>query len=1203
MQRFVHAVRLFPQIVRLFRCASIGIDAHVGLLPLILVLLPLYCVVAAPETPVFPKRDLKFDHYNLAEGLSQSSVFAVLQDRYGFLWIGTQDGLNRYDGYRFTHYRHNPDNPHSLASNFISALYEDRSGTLWVGTQEGGLHVFDRTTEGFTRYRTNPAEPFSTKFIGSNFIRGITEDASGTLWLATLGAVSTFNKNTGEWRHITSNTKNPDDAKSLSSPATCGILRDNEGMMWIATLGGGLNRINPQTGIVTRINDHSAGFRISGRNVTALYQDNIGNIWVGTDKGVDILRLREQKSEYLPLNETMKTGGVERPVRAFQQESDSVMWIGVEFGGLTVLNMRTGKQSSYRHEQTRLSSLSNDFLWCIYRDKQGAFWVGTQGGGVNVFNPNARKFTSFRQEINNPFSLNNNFVRAMSEDGKGTLWVGTEGGGLSRYDRLTQRFTAYTFDEKARSGISHNIVRAIVYDAKRDALWVGTGGGLNKLDLKSGVFTVFRADKNNPHTISDDAVRTLLLDDDGTLWVGTDNGGVNHFNPETKRFRAYQHNPNDASSLSFNAVLSLHKDRLGTLWVGTLRGLNKLNAANGTFTVFAADNTKATMLQSGNIRAIHEDRKGRFWIATWGGGLHQFDRQSGHFEVFREKDGLPNDAVYGILEDKSGHLWLTTNNGLARFNPDERSFRTYTVEDGLQSNEFNGGAYFQGASGRMYVGGVNGLSEFCPETITDNDVPPAVVITGFKKFNKPVQLWKDLNAEPEITLPHDDNFFSIEFAALSFANAKKNRYLYKMDGFDRQWIDAGTSKEAAYTNLDPGSYVFRVKACNNDGVWNEEGARLRISILPPWWMSLWFRAGIVLGFVGTGGAWFWMRLRNERRRRAELERLVHIRTEQLETSNHELSQANEEIQTHIQTLSEQAWEIATMNTQLQSRNQELERLNTEKNEFLGIAAHDLKNPLSSIVLMTEMLQMQHKTLASEQVQEKLGRIESTAMRMRDIITNLLDVNALESGALTLYPAEFDAKDLVRDVVEEYQQRATEKNITLHLDIADAPEHGIYADYAKTHEVLENLVSNAVKYSPTGKKVNVRVVVGHSSDDNVRNTNTEAAHRTNDQRLMTNDQSTNDQSTNDQFTKPQATNNYLRIEVADEGPGISDEDMKRLFGKFARLTAQPTGGEDSTGLGLSIVKKIVEAMNGRVWCESVLGAGATFIVELPRSGAE
>lgn len=1116
------------------------------------------------------RREIWFEHLSLAEGLSQSSIYAMTQDHYGFLWIGTEDGLNRYDGYRFTHYRHNPADTRSLSVNNVTALYEDHSGTLWVGLGTGGVNAFDRKSESFTRYEANPANP---QTLSSNQIRGIVEDRLGTLWVATANGLNGLDKRTGKWRHIMADAQNTASQQHLSSNALTAILLDREGMIWVGTWGGGVNRVDPKSGTVTCFDTETSGNNLIGDFVTALREDLDGDIWVGTTKGASILRFRAGKSQHFRHYEGRENQGLSgNLVRAFWQENDSTMWIGAEFGGLTLLNKHTERSVFYRHEPTNALSLSNDNIRTIFRDKQGTFWLGVLGGGLNMFNPCSRKFTSYQQELNNPYSLHHNVVRAMCEDAYGRLWVGTEGGGLSRFDRESKRFTAFQHDAKQRNSLSHNVVRGMVYDRKRDALWIATGGGgLNRFDLKHGVFTAFRADESNPNALSSDIVRAVLLNDDGTLWVATEGAGLNHFDPTTGRFRTYRNNPNDPRSLSFDVLVSLAKDRTGTLWVGTLRGLNKFDPATNSFTRFEQDITNPHALQSGNIRTMHEDGRGRFWVGTWGGGLHLLDRKTGRCEAFREKDGLPNDAVYGIVEDSTGSLWLTTNNGLARFNPDARTFRVYDADDGLQSNEFNSGAYHHGASGRFYVGGVNGLSEFFPDRITDNTVPPPVVITGFKKFNKRVQLWQDLSAEAIISIPYDDNFFSIEFAALNFTNARKNHYLYKLEGFDKQWIDAGTSREAAYTNLDAGTYTFRVKASNNDGYWNERGTRLRITILPAWWMTLWFRAGLVLCFVGTGGAWFWARWRRVRHQQQELERLVRLRTEQLEDSNVNLSQANAEVEHHIQTVSEQAWEIATINTQLHARNAELERLNTEKNEFLGIAAHDLKNPLSSIVLLAELVQARIDDLEKPQLLEKISRIEATAMRMRDIIADVLDINALESGVLALYPMEFDIRDILHDVVEEYRERAAEKNISLHIAPPQTLDTGVYADFSKTRDVLENILSNAVKYSPFGKQITITI--------------------------------TNDQSpiVSAEADLPRASEDVPRLCIAirDEGPGISDEDMKRLFGKFTRLSAQPTGGEHSTGLGLSIVKKIVEAMNGRVWCESVLGEGATFIVALPK----
>jgi signal transduction histidine kinase/ligand-binding sensor domain-containing protein len=953
----------------------------------------------------------------------------------------------------------------------------------------------------------------------------------------------------------------------------------------VGTWGAGVNRINTQTGIITRFNSQLPQSALVNDFVSALFQDRDGDVWVGTAGGVSLLHLATGTSTHFkktPENPRALGGNF---IRSFWQDGGGTMWIAAEQGGVTLLDKKTGYTEMYRHEPTNAASLSNDNIRCIFPDKQGALWFGALGGGLNKFDPYARKFLSYRQEVNNPFSLNNNVVRAIAEDDCGTVWVGTEGGGLSKFDPAAQRFTAYRHDPANPQSISHDVVRGIAYDKKRGVLWIATGGGgLNCFEPKRGIFKTYRVNSSAAHSISNDFVRPLLLNADGTLWVGTE-GGLNHFDPATERFTAYHSDANDPHSLSFDVVLSLYRDRSGALWVGTLQGLNKFDSASRTFTQFPYNTQDAHTLQSGNIRSMLEDSKGRFWVGTWGGGLNLFDRTTGRAEVFREKDGLPNDAVYGIMQDSMGGLWLTTNNGLARFNPETRAFRTYDADDGLQSNEFNSGAYHVGASGRFYIGGVNGLSIFSPQRITDNTTPPPVVITGFKKFNKPVQLWQDLTSEPEITIPYDDNFFSIEFAALNFTNARKNQYLYKLDGFDKHWIDAGTSREAAYTNLDPGAYTFRVKACNNDGHWNERGAKLHIRILPPWWMTLWFRAGMALCFVGTGGAWFWARWRRVHHQKRELERQVSERTEQLQESNLELSQANEEIQLHIQTVSEQAWEIATMNTQLNARNQELERLNVEKNEFLGIAAHDLKNPLSGILSSAEILERYYTN--NPATERFTSMIIKSSDQMLEIITNILDVNRIESGLLSFDMEPIDL-EILELIIDAYQARAADKGILLHYEHPE--QHvSVLADSQSFRQVFDNLISNAVKYSPHGKNITVRVKDVQSS------------HTENGIVPSVADESAKDTTgTNVASLSFPVSSSFVRIEVQDEGPGISDEDMKRLFGKFARLSAQPTGGEHSTGLGLSIVKKMVEAMQGRVWCESELGAGATFVVELPKA---
>jgi signal transduction histidine kinase len=579
---------------------------------------------------------------------------------------------------------------------------------------------------------------------------------------------------------------------------------------------------------------------------------------------------------------------------------------------------------------------------------------------------------------------------------------------------------------------------------------------------------------------------------------------------------------------------------------------------------------------------MYEDTtsKGILWLGT-NGGLFAVNIHTGTVRHWTEAKGLPNNVVYGILPDDAGNLWLSTNRGLAKFNPTSQTFRAYTLSDGLPSNEFNQGAYFRANSGELFFGSMEGLVSFFPHRVRDNPFVPPIVLTAFKKFNKPVTLDTAITLAHTIEIPHSDNFISFEFAALNFLNSQKNKYMYKLEGFDNDWIYAGEQRTVNYTNLDPGTYQFRVKGSNNDGVWNDVGATLQLRVLPPWWQRWWFRSGLLVMVVGGLGAGYYGRMRFVKAQNHKLKGLVASRTVELEAMLVEVETTSKEIQRQHEILEEQAREIEFVNSELQMTNQTLEDkngelalLNNEKNEFLGIASHDLKNPLASIILTIDKIQRYASRMTAEQITQSQNSIRQTAQRMVTIITNLLDVNALESGKINIVIEPVDVSAIVQTIVHDYQEKAALKNILLYAEGTET-QHYALADGNIVQEVLDNLVSNAVKYSPHGKRVWVSVV---SDESNLT------------ERL----------SSSEALASGLITDAYacLLLTVRDEGQGLTEEDKGRLFGKFARLSAQPTGGEHSTGLGLSIVKKLVEAMHGRVWCESELGKGATFVVELP-----
>lgn len=1142
-----------------------------------------------------------FEHLTIDNGLPQNSVIAIAQDKHGFMWFGTQDGLCRYDGYHVKIFRHDRMNPASLRNNFTTSLLVDKSGTLWVGTVGGGLNRYNSINQTFTAYTHEANNPQS---LSDNTVQCVYQDRSGMLWVGTeRGGINLFNPQTGKSRVF---MFSPLDEKSLPANRIRDITEDAFGTLWVATLDGGLCYFNRTDSSFVRIKfdaENPVALRGNVRqgtqgknntfagsnNISALHGDRKGVLWVGT-RSAGVVRLDVRGgawTRFLPNATTQQTLGYNE-VFAMREDFAGRLWIGLEGGGLCLYDPASGTMSAYLHNPLNPRSISDNVIRGIFCDNVGTVWVGTVTGGVNTYAPNAHRFTTYQHEPMNPRSLASNTVRAFCEDANGSIWVGAVDGGLDRFVRSNGTFEHHPYIPKNDTALSNEDVWALAA-AKDGTIWVGTQNGLFAYHPVRGTRKVFRHNPQNPNSLSSNTIRALYIDRDGILWVGTTLGGMCRFDAASESFVAYHFPPTDSVMVATDDKLSDHvRDILhgsdGTLWIGTANiGLLAFDKERGTVKATYRHNESAAAGQSGlsnnTVRYLHEDKRGNIWVGTLD-GLNCVSPQTGEIRVVTEADGLPNDVVYGILEDNSGYLWLTTNKGLVQFHPDKRTFKSYTKQDGLQSNEFNGHAVLRGSDGWFYAGGIGGLNTFHPDSIRDNGRVPPVMLTDFKVFGRSLALDTTIIERKSLTIPYTYNNCTFEFVALNYIGAEKNRYRYILENFDEEWIDAGERREAIYTNLPTGEYTFRVQGSNNDGIWNTQGATLRLVITPPWWGTWYFRFGLFVAVVAFGYIVYQARIYALRENSRRLERLVKQRTFVLTETNARLAEANEEVQRQMVHQHEQAKEIQKAYSELDaaneiliSRNYELHLLNKEKNDLLGIVSHDLRNPLVSTLLATKLLRKRFPTLNDEEKFSYLDKIQGAAEQMIDFITKLLDVNALENGKMTISLVPCKVGVLAEAIVENYQVRAAAKNITLRYEQPaamhgrdsagrGAPQPMVIADAVLLPQVLDNLVSNAVKYSPHGKNVFIRILP---------------------------------QAPNIQFSGSQA---MTRIEVQDEGPGLSAPDKEKLFEKFTRLSARPTGGEYTTGLGLSIVKKMVEAMNGRVWCESEFGKGATFIVELP-----
>jgi len=827
------------------------------------VLLLILCTSTALPVDLHAQRnDIRFEEISIEEGLSQTIVFCIAQDSKGFMWFGTEDGLNKYDGHRFTIIRHIPDDPSSLAYNHILSLYEDRTGTLWIGTFLAGLDRYDSTQDRFIHYRHDPKNPNS---LSHDMIRTIYEDLSGTLWIGTDGGLNRFNRETETFtRYI----HYPDDANTLSHNTVRAICEDRTGMLWIGTEGGGLNKFDRDTETFTHyIHDPSNPKSLSSNSVRAIYEDNAGKLWIGTDGG-GLNKLDRDTETFFHFladpNDPSKLS--HNSVYALYEDKTGVLWIGTNGGGLNILDQERRKFIRYINDPNDPTSLSYNEIYHIYEDRSGVLWIGTYGGGVNKIDLKRKKFIHYRYDPNNPNSLSHPIVWSIHEDASGILWIGTHGGGVNRFDRVKNQYTHYRHNPNDPYSLSNDIVRN-VYEDRSGVLWIGThGGGICRFDRETGKFFSYQNDPNDPSSLSNDEIRSIYEDRSGTFWIGTNGGGFNKFDRETGKFTRYQNDPDNRYSLSNDFVRVIYEDREGSFWIGTQGGgLNKFDRTSGLFTQYRTDPDNPNSLSSDFVFSIHEDESGLLWLGTWGGGLNKFDPKTETFTAYTENEGLSSNSTYGALEDDEGNLWISTNNGLSKFNPITGTFKNYNERDGLQSNEFNGGSFFQSKSGEMFFGGILGFNAFFPHEIKDNPHIPPVVITTFTKLNKEAKLDKPLAELDELVLSYRDYVFSFEFAALEFTAPDKNLYAYKMEGLDEDWIYTDSDKRFAnYTTLPPGRYVFRVKASNNDGIWNEEGISIKISITPPFWQTWWFRSVAVLALLGLALTWYKRRVHTMR---------------------------------------------------------------------------------------------------------------------------------------------------------------------------------------------------------------------------------------------------------------------------------------------------------------------------------------------------
>jgi diguanylate cyclase (GGDEF)-like protein/PAS domain S-box-containing protein len=784
----------------------------------------------------------RFTRISVEQGLSQNSVQSILQDHAGFLWIATEEGLDRYDGYGFVVFKHDPNDAQTLPDDVVSVLHEDRQQRLWVGTQRG-LSLFDRRTETFSH-------------IGAiqKRVTSFWEDEDGTIWVGTAGGgLFERDRATGAFRQYQPNPKVPD---TLTSAVVTAVRRDHRGRLWVGTQDAGLCRLEEGADrrFVPVRHDPADPRSLGHEYISGLGEDRQGDLWVTTyGGGISVLDHETDTFRRYAQGPNSDPHGLATDLLTpvFVDRAGEV-WIGTDGQGLQRYD-RAGDRflPPMRHEPSDPASISSSVVRSIYEDAQGQIWVGTYRGGISVLKRPRHAFAYYGHIPGDPTSLADGNVGAVSEDAEHRIWVSTDGTWLHRFDRATGTFTRYEVPRPngmRSSGLS-------IHEDRKGRLWLATyRGGLYRFDPQKGAFTAYPHRAGDPTTPSHDDIWTIA-EDDGGLWLGT-GAGLDRFDPDRGIVVGHTPLPGSDGTLSYGGVRGLLVDSRGDLWAGSLDGLNVLRHGARTFLHYRHDEANPRSLSNDRAACLYEDRRGRLWVGTQGGGLNLVDPQAGTFTAYRD---FPSNVIYAIDEDPSGRLWLSTNHGLARFDPESGRKESFDLTNGLQGLLFHIGAHTRTHDGRLLFGSADGLYDFDPSEIRPDNFAPPVAFTSLRVFNEPARLPAALQTLDEVTLTHRDQVFSLAFAALDYTFPRRNQYAYSMTGFKDRWIDLGTRREVTFTDLAPGTYTFRIKASNSDGIWNPGStASLRVVVRPPFWSTWWFRtlgvATFALGLLTIHGA-------------------------------------------------------------------------------------------------------------------------------------------------------------------------------------------------------------------------------------------------------------------------------------------------------------------------------------------------------------
>jgi len=1159
---------------------------YISIPGLLILFISLFChspLTAQETSHLFYEDKIEFEHIGEEQGVTKV-LQCVFQDSKGFLWFGSAiNGLYRYNGYEFKQYLHDFRDKSSLSDNNIDRVFlEDSSGDFWFNA-DGELSRYNRMSDNFSHFVQDPDNKFS---IGPGMVESVIQDKDGLIWIRSAGdgpGLSVYDRSKSSFKHLYHNAEDPE---SINSNDIDVIFLDDSGFLWIAFAKLGVERFEPEEGNLTKVTSREfvrwQTDKPFLKNVCSIVEDENGNICFGTDKGLvkysqsrntcrhylihpdtsdrsntvtklsidyigrlwigtgNGIALYDQKEDSIILHKSSKTDAASISpgrIESISHDHNGNTWIVTKNNtfspseGICRIDTDNKRITRFTSDAADPSGLSTDLVTSTLVDKSGILWLTTLDDGIIKYDPKKTRFGLYQYDKNSMNAMPEGNIFSIFEDKNHILWIGTHESGLFKLDRNTGEIARFMYDENKPTGINNNTVLCFC-EGSDGILWFGGLGGLSRLDTKTNVFEAFTHNEDDPNTISSNHIMSIYKDDNGILWIGTINGGLNRFDPREGVFRNYIDRIEDSLNVPVRSVLHVTGNAKGVLWVSSFEGLFKMipdkNGRPVELKHYKYSFENSAGLSSNNIRMVVEDKSGFLWIATEGGGLNRLNISDETIEIYTTEDGLASNIIEGLEFDDKGNLWIGSHNGLSKYIPSSDIFHNYSQSDGLQSNVFSMGSHFRSKKGEMFFGGETGINYFYPGLVSHNTKVPSIVIERLSLINKQDNSGKTFpelrmsGDSSRIVLKHNMNYLAFEFTALNYTNTERNHYKYRMIGLGEDTIYSGTRRYADFHDMKPGNYTFWVTGSNNDLVWNEEGVSLNFVIKPPWWRSKLAYAIYILLFALLITAYVRKRTKNLKKIQKELEKRVEERTREIKERD--------------------------------ARIMEMDRMKTR---FFANISHEFRTLVTLIINPLEAFASD--TRFDKKDQGKLAMIRQNGQRLLNLVNQLLDLSKLDGGKLKLKLQNDNLTKSLNLTLSLFRSLAEKKGITYYYEI---PEYDLiaYFDSDKLDTIINNLLSNAFKYTPSEGEVSCTV----------QYINSEAGQE----------------------------EDLVTIAIWDNGPGVEEDKLSFIFDRFYQADDYNKVDSKGTGIGLSVAKEYIDLLHGDINVESKTGKGLSFKLIVP-----